>query len=98
MALGHHNEEERDQREKAEGADDVEGIFGRGVVTPPGNGAGQPVRLGDVLAPAQQREAGPDYSHQPDETARYLDSGSFYPHSCEERVTLTPLHPQVALH
>lgn len=89
LALGHHNEEERDECEKAEGADDVEGVFGRGVETPPGDGAGQPVRFEDVLAPAEQREAGPDGSHQPDETARSLDVGSSYPLSCEERATLT---------
>lgn len=54
-ALGHHNEEERDQREEAEGADHVEGVFGRGVVTPPCDGAGQPVRFRGILAPAEQR-------------------------------------------
>lgn len=87
--LAHHNEEQRDQRGEAEGADDVEGVFGRGVVAPPGNGAGQPVRLGDVLAPAEQREAGQDWSHQTDETACDLDVGSFYPRSCEESCTYT---------
>lgn len=89
LALGHHNEEERDQHEKGEGADDVDGFFDRGVVAPPGDGAGQPVRFGDVFTPAEQREAGPDCSHQPDETACCLDVGSFYQHSCEKRVTLT---------
>lgn len=87
LALGHHNEEEGDECDKTEGADDVEGVFGRGVEIPPGNGAGQPVRFGDVLTPADQREAGPDYSHQPDEPAYSLDSGSRYPHGCEDSHT-----------
>lgn len=85
LTLGHHNEEDRDQRETGEGANDVEGVLGRGVVTPPGDSAREPVRFGDILAPAEQREAGPDGSHQPDEATHYPDVGSFHPHSCEER-------------
>lgn len=84
LTLGDHDEEDRDQRETGEGADDVEGVLGRGVVAPPGDRAGQPVRFGDVLAPAEQREAGPDRRHQPDARAHYPDVGSFHPHSCEE--------------
>lgn len=89
LVLGQHDEEDRDQREAGEGADDVEGVFGRGVVAPPGDRAGQPVRFGDVLAPAQQREAGPDRRHQPDATAHSPDVGFFHPHGCERRMTLT---------
>lgn len=63
LTLGHHDEEDRNQRKTGKGADDVESIFGRGVITLPGNGAGQSVRLRDVLAPAEQREAGPHGSH-----------------------------------
>lgn len=97
LALGHHDDEEGDEREKAEGADDVDGVWDRGLVIPPANNAGQPGRFQDVLAPAQQREAGPDCSHQPDEAACFLHVGSFCPHSCKQRLTLRRLHPQVAL-
>lgn len=86
--LGHHNEEEGGECEKAEGGEDVEVVLGRSVVTPPGDSAGPPVRIGDVLAPAEQGEAGPDGGHQPDEAACSLDVGSFYPVSCAERATL----------
>lgn len=57
------------------------------MVAPPGDRAGQPVRFRDVLAPAEQREAGPDRRYQPDATAHYPDVGSFHPHSCEESHT-----------
>lgn len=53
------------------------------MVTPPGDGAGQPVRLRDVLTPAEQGEAGPQGGDQPDATAHYPDVGSLQPHSCK---------------
>lgn len=75
LTLGDHNEENGKQREAGEGADDVEGVFGRGVVASPGDGAGQSVGLGDVLAPAKEREAGPHCGHQPDGAACQPDVG-----------------------
>lgn len=84
LTLGHHDEQDRNQCEADEGADDVEGVFRWGVITPPGDGAGQAVGLRDVLAPAKQREAGPHRSHEPDGTAHYSDVGSFQPHSCKK--------------
>lgn len=84
LTLGHHDEQDRNQSEAGEGADDIEGVLRRGVVAPPGDGAGQTVGLGDVLAPAKQREAGPHRRHQPDDTAHQLDVGSFTPHSCKK--------------
>ena len=86
--LGHHDEEDRNQREAGEGADDVESVLGRGVVAPPRDGAGQAVRLGDVLAPAEQREAGPHGRHRPDGAARYSDVGPLEPNSCREEQKL----------
>lgn len=84
-ALRHHNEEGGNQREAGKGADDIEGILGGGVITLPGDCAGQSVRLGDVLAPAEQREAGPHCSNQPDSTAQEADVGSFQPHSYSKK-------------
>lgn len=86
-ALRHHDEEHGDQGEEGEGADDVEGVFGRGVVAPPGHGAGEAVRLGDVLAPAEQREAGPHGGHQPDGAAGDPDVCSLQPHTWKEDKT-----------
>lgn len=84
LTLGHGDEEDGEQREADEGADDVEGVLGGGVVAPPGDGAGQAVGLGDVLAPAEQREAGPHGGQQPDGAAHLADVGSFQPFSCGE--------------
>lgn len=84
LTLRHHDEQDRKQREAGEGADDVEGVLGRGVVTPPGDGAGQAVGLGDVLAPAEQGEAGPHGGHQPDGTAGDPDVRPLQPHSCKQ--------------
>lgn len=86
--LGHHDEEDGHHREAGEGADDVDGVLGRGVVSPPGDGAGQSVRLGDVLAPADQREAGPHGSHQPEGAARHLDVRALQPHAWEKNMEL----------
>lgn len=84
LALRHHDEHDGNQREASEGADDVEGVLGRGVVAPPGDGAGQAVGLGDVGAPPKQGEAGPHGGHQPDAAARYADVSPLQPHRCRE--------------
>lgn len=49
------------------------------MIPPPGDGAGQPIRLRDVLAPAKQGKAGPNCRNQPDDTAKQPDISSFQP-------------------
>lgn len=87
LAVGHHDDQDGKQRKAHEGADDVEGVLGRGVVASPGDGAGQSVGLGGVLAPAEEREAGPHRRHQPDDAAHQPDVGGLQPRGCKKRKT-----------
>lgn len=82
LTLRQHNEHDGNQGEASEGADDVEGVLGRGVVGPPGNGAGQSVGLGDVGAPSKQGKAGPQDGQQPDGATRYENVEPVQPHCC----------------
>lgn len=56
------------------------------MITPPGDSAGQPIRLRDVLTPAEQGEAGPHGSDQPDDAAGDPDVSVFQPHSWKDKI------------
>lgn len=56
----------------------------------PGDGTGQAVGLGDVLAPAEQGEGGPDGGDYPRGTAHQPDVGTIQPDCCKERDIPSP--------